>query len=123
MDLQRSSAITGASASVVQISALCSAGTPKDCAAMQNITDCDCTGNVTGMQNPLCQSGATYGTVQYRAKSYPGTRHLQVLKGLGNQGIVTSICPANLVAPNAADYGYRPTVAAIVDRIRNVLVH
>jgi hypothetical protein len=96
--------------------------TPKDCANPENASDCDCSGGpLDAMKNPLCQAGTTYGTTQTRAKAYPGTRHLQVLEGLGDQGIVSSICPANVADANAADFGYRPAVAAIIDRLRSVL--
>ena len=36
------------------------------------------------------------------------TRAYQVLKGLGEQGIVASICPANTRDSAASDFGYNP---------------
>jgi hypothetical protein len=56
--------------------------------------------------------------MQVRAKGYPGTRHLQVLQGLGNQGMVSSICAAQMTTPSAADYGYRPVVSSVVERMK-----
>jgi hypothetical protein len=44
-----------------------------------------------------------------------------VLRGLGPQAIVGSICPANSRDKTRSDYGYRPVIGAIVDRIRNPL--
>ena len=90
---------------------------PIDCLSAQN---CDCTG-LPDRNNPLCQdaSGA-YGTTQYRAKAFPGLRQLGVVQGMGEQGIVASICPATLDTARA-DYGYRPAVGAIVDRLASVL--
>ena len=99
-------------------------GTPKVCLAQ---TDCDCyafpdttAGNA---KNPLCQNPTTgaYSTTQSGAKGYPGLRELEVLQGLGSQAIVGSICPANTSDKTRADYGYRPVIAAIVNRIRNPL--
>lgn len=100
-------------------------GQTKDCAA--NSGNCDCSdGPTTG--NPLCAPFPTNGqaqgaatTTQYGAKGYPGTRHLQVLKGLGAQGIAASICPSNLADKSAADYGYRPAIGAIIDRLKEKL--
>ena len=50
--------------------------------------------------------------IQYKAKGYPGIRELQVLRGIGEQGIVASICPADV------SDGYRPAIEAVLDRIR-----
>lgn len=78
--------------------------------------------------NPLCQdANGVYGTTQYRAKAYPGVRQLEVLRGLGDQGIVASVCPAFITGnPTPADlarpdYGYRPAVASIIDRLKQAI--
>jgi hypothetical protein len=88
-------------------------------------TDCDCFvpagGNAAGPSNPLCQNGGMFSNVQRAAKGYPGTRELEVLKGLGEQAIVASICPSNVTNTNAVDYGYRPAIAALISRLRNAL--
>ena len=90
-------------------------------------TDCDCFvpagGNAAAAKNSLCQERTTgaYSTTQSGAKAYPGLRQLEVLKGLGQQAIVGSICPANTRDKTKADYGYRPVIAAIVNRLRNPL--
>jgi hypothetical protein len=87
--------------------------------------DCDCFvaagGSAAAASNPLCQNGATYSNVQRRAKGYPGIRELQVLQGVGEQAIVASICPANTSNTMASDYGYRPVIASIINRLRNSL--
>ena len=94
--------------------------TPKTCA---DSTDCDCaipTGGAAGnTKNPLCQDIATntYSTQQTRAKAYPGTRELQVLRGLGGQGIVASICPANMSDATRSDYGFRPAITALLNGV------
>ena len=88
---------------------------PLDCALPENALGCDC---AQSPENPLCWNGAGYTTQQYRAKAYPGRRQLAVLKGMDSQAIVASVCPANLVGPAAADFGYRPAITAIVDRLK-----
>jgi hypothetical protein len=81
---------------------------------------CDCS-NPEGKNNPLCQdTQGNYSRTQRRAKAYPGLRQLSVLKGIGSQGIAASICPATMDA-NRSDYGYRPAVSAIVDRLAQAL--
>jgi hypothetical protein len=62
-----------------------------------------------------------YTSTQSGAKGYPGLRQLEVLRGIGQQAIVGSICPANTRDMNRADYGYRPVIAAIIKRLRNPL--
>jgi hypothetical protein len=84
-------------------------------------TTCDCN---TDAKNPLCQDEAgNYTNTQFRAKAYPGVRELKVLKEIGDQGIVASVCPAQLDHPEAeyGDYGYRPATGAIVDRLKSRL--
>jgi hypothetical protein len=96
--------------------------TPKMCTEQ---VDCDCFfpagSNPAAASNPLCQSATGYSTAQVRAKGYPGIRELQVLQGLGDQAVVASICPSNLTNATAADYGYRPAIAALVGRMRSEL--
>ena len=83
---------------------------------------CDCfQGN---LDRPLCEAdpGMTPpGQVQYWSKAYPGTRHLEVLKDYGANSIVASICARNVEDTNRRDYGYRPAIAAIVDRLKEQL--
>jgi len=92
---------------------------PRDCTGTD--TDCDCwNGDVT--YNPLCQNGSgAYGKIQYGAKAYPGLRELEFLKGVGNQGIVGSICPKNTTDSTQTDYGYRPAIESIIVRLRRAL--
>ena len=82
---------------------------------------CDCD---PARKNPLCQDDAgNYTDTQYRAKAYPGLRELGVLKELGDQAIVASVCPAQLDKPGTeySDYGYRAATGAIVDRLKSRL--
>lgn len=92
--------------------------TPRDCSLAG--TECDCTSAVVSQNKPLCQNPTTgaYGTTQYFAKAYPGTRHLQLLGSIGTQAVATSICPRNLSDSTRSDYAYRPAVQAMIERLR-----
>jgi hypothetical protein len=99
---------------------------PKSAADCEAQSDgCDCNADEFDKQSPLCMGGTadTSGS-QVKAKGYPGTRELQVLKDYGNNSIVASICPKNVQSANPAqdaNYGYNPAVAAIVDRLKEAL--
>jgi hypothetical protein len=78
----------------------------------------DCT-VFTGSDRPICQAGdGSYGSTQYRGKSYPGVRELQVLRGVGANAIPASICVRNLEDDSRDDFGYRPVLRQILDRLR-----
>ncbi len=87
---------------------------PKTCTATD--TSCDCAPD-SNTNPPLCGQGAE----QIKAKAYPTVRELQVVRALGEQGIVSSLCPIQLDDPTQPTYGYRPAVAAIIDRLKNAL--
>jgi hypothetical protein len=84
------------------------------CAADDN--SCDCSPTAT-TNPPLCDSGSK----QIKAKAYPTIREFEVVRALGDQGVVSSLCPIQLEDPNAPTYGYRPAVASIIDRLKNAL--
>jgi hypothetical protein len=94
--------------------------TPRACLD-QN--DCDCAtptgGMISDTKNPLCQAPGTnlYSNTQVRAKAYPGLRELQVLKGLGDQAVVASICPAQASDTLRADYAFRPAMSALLREV------
>ena len=111
--------------------------TPKDCAVGDVACDCsadkssatppDPAGNsdaVKAANSPLCQGGTSINQ-QTSAKAYPGVRELQVLKDLGENAIVASICPkvtkANGPAASDPNYGYNPAVGAIINRLKDAL--
>jgi hypothetical protein len=102
--------------------------TPRDCTMAQNNYQCDCPNTATGITAdqtpPLCSP--TNPTSQIAAKAYPTIRELQVARLMGNNGIVSSLCPLH-VNDNATgddpDYGYRPAVATIINRLKSALTN
>ncbi len=66
---------------------------PKDCTAAANVGACDCVSTAASAPDgpPLCDPATR--TTQVRAKAYPTIRELRVAEGLGDQGVVASICP------------------------------
>ncbi|XXT18603.1 hypothetical protein WME94_51085 [Sorangium sp. So ce429] len=101
---------------------------PKPCEAAGQSCDCRVVPGQTN-DNPLCRPEAGSDeadpqprtNVQIKAKAYPGLRELQLIRELGPQGIVGSVCPSQLDNDMAADYGYRPAIGAIIDRLKTVL--
>jgi hypothetical protein len=74
---------------------------------------CECTYHgAAAYANPVCN-----GLEQTHAYAFPSIRQLQVLRDYGTNSVVASICARNTDDPTAADFGYRPFVAALVDRI------
>ena len=86
--------------------------------------NCDCPTDSTllSRNSPLCQppAGGAAESTQYFGKAYPGLRHLDVLRGIGDAAIVASICP-KVLTEGQPGYGYEPAVDAIVDRLRVAL--
>ncbi|WP_156338891.1 hypothetical protein [Chondromyces crocatus] len=75
--------------------------------------DCNKSENI-----PLCERDPiTNELTQTKAKAYPGLRQLSVIQQMGEQGVAGSICPAQLDNPTADDFGYRPAVQALVERM------
>jgi hypothetical protein len=92
-----------------------------DVAALNADRSCRCFPDDAVFNYAMCQppGGGAAGTTQYFEQAYPGLRHLQVLKGLGDSAITASICP-KVVTPDALDYGYRPAMKALAARIQVV---
>jgi hypothetical protein len=88
--------------------------TTRQCTAQD--PSCDCA--LPEKTPPLC--GQTLGD-QLKAKAYPTVREFMVARALGDQGIAASLCPIQLNDDTAPTYGYRPAVAAIIDRLKNAL--
>jgi hypothetical protein len=93
-------------------------GHTRDCT--QPGVSCDCPGaSGTTTDNPLCDANTP--TMQIAGKAYPGIKHLAIARGVGDQGIVASICPKQVTDSTQADYGYRPAAKAIIDRLKVAL--
>jgi hypothetical protein len=92
----------------------------QDCASGAT-PSCDC--EDVNNDSPLCEVNPMTNnpTTQAYAKAYPGIRELHTLKEVGSQGIVASVCPAQLNNPNDVDFGYRPAIGAIIDRLKQAL--
>jgi hypothetical protein len=74
--------------------------------------------------SPLCSPNPNDNgqpTLQTSAKAYPGTKHLAIAHGLGNQGIAASLCPAQMSDPTRPDFGFRPAVGAVTSRLKAAL--
>lgn len=85
---------------------------PRDCSNPGTLA-CDCYPGAPA--NPLCDD--TEPTLQIAAKAYPSLRPLNVIQGMGQQGVTASICPAQITDASAADYGYRPAIRALIERM------
>ena len=88
----------------------------------KNYGSCDCHADEFDANSPLCEgTTSTVDGVQTHAKAYPGLRQLAVLKAVGENGVVASICAKNVEAEGTAAtdsaYGYNPAVAAVVDKL------
>jgi hypothetical protein len=95
----------------------------RSCAPGSTNPACDCReGQFEG--NPVCWDAATgtYGTEQRYAKAYPPPRILSVLKGIGTQAVVASICPKNMTDTTARDFGYRPVIGTFVKEAARILI-
>ncbi len=95
--------------------------TPRNCS--ETTRDCDCKSAVdVSSSRALCQppGGGPAGNTQYFAKAYPGLRQLEVLRGIGPQAIVASICPKVTASNNPESdpsFGYNPAVDALITAI------
>jgi hypothetical protein len=89
----------------------------RECVKGDNSCDCGPRDADDERNPPLCNSGNR----QIRAKAYPTIREFMVVRALGDQGIAASLCPIQLTDKSAPTYGYRPAVAAIIDRLKNAL--
>ncbi len=97
----------------------------RDCTDPANQQSCDCPiTNDPGDQTskPLCDPDPTQDHLQTHAKAYPGKRFLSVIRSLGAQGVVGSVCPKQLFNPDAPDFGYRPAMQAVLERMKTRLV-
>ncbi|MBX3226857.1 MAG: hypothetical protein KIT84_38435 [Labilithrix sp.] len=93
----------------------------RDCSS--TVESCDCNDDAKGQPSsnaPLCKNDGS--PTQVKAKAYPSIRPFRVVRALGERGIAASLCPLQLTDKDAPTYGYKPAVAAIVDRLSQVLI-
>ncbi len=88
-----------------------------------NANGCDCNADDGAENSPLCVgTTSTADGTQVAGKAYPALRELDVLRGIGNQAVVTSICAKNTSAQGtpATDpsYAYNPAMDALVEQLR-----
>jgi hypothetical protein len=87
---------------------------------------CDCS-DLNLSDTPLCEQvpGQTPpGQIQYFSKAYPGLRHLEVLRGAsarGGNATLGSICARNTSDDARPDFGYRPAMQALLERVAPIL--
>jgi hypothetical protein len=97
---------------------------PKDCTLPQYQGACDCNDTNIHQDTPLCAKDPTtgaYTTTQLNGKAYPALRELEVAHGMGEQGIVSSLCPIHPSPVGGLSdslFGYRPAVNSIVNRLK-----
>ena len=89
---------------------------PRDCTDPgQTACDCQQVDNDKPLCDPLDKQSQKY------AKAYPGIRQLQLLKAVGSQGIVASICPEQQGQQALPNFGYRPAMGAISKRLQSAV--
>jgi len=99
--------------------------TPVPC-DVDNESSCECNADEYAKNSPLCDyPDANLDGTQVRAKAYPSIRELAVLKGIGPNAIVASVCPKNTGADGTPtidpSYGYNPALGALIDRMAGAL--
>jgi hypothetical protein len=103
--------------------------TARNCAGANNPNAdiCDCPSTVPADATtipPVCDPATP--TSQIKAKAYPTIREILLARLMGQQGILSSLCPIDVNDNGAGNdplYGYRPAVAVIVDRLKNALAN
>ncbi|MDD9946429.1 MAG: hypothetical protein OXU20_35620 [Myxococcales bacterium] len=90
---------------------------PRDCS--QSGPGCDCGQTPEVQRKPICQRpDGSYGPFQWAGKAFPGVRQLEVVRRLPRNRIAASICARNVSDDSRQDFGYRPALEALVDRLR-----
>ena len=122
------------------------ASTPRDCSnssvnAMGQWDDfldqeaCDCSTTKLSTTTPsaipsvcgqctaaTCKVGTDYNLQTY-AKAYPTIREIELVHLMGQQGVLSSICPIHTseTVPGDPVFGYRPAVNSIINRLKSAL--
>jgi hypothetical protein len=80
--------------------------------------DCECKASNSDT-NPLCQDpDGEYSNIQRYSKALPGVRQLRVVRDLGTQGVVGSICAAVPQDDTKTTFGYKPAIDAVLRSLR-----
>jgi hypothetical protein len=95
---------------------------PTACAADSD--SCPCNADEFDKQSPLC-GGIMQDSdgAQLKSGAYPSLRELEVLRDIGSQAVVASVCPKNVTVGGTSpsddpNYGYNPATHALADRMR-----
>jgi hypothetical protein len=98
---------------------------PKDCSAASVQGACDCATGALNSGTQLCQKDASgqYTTTQINGKAYPSVREMLIAHALGQQGVVSSICPIHVTEQTPGDrlFGYRPAMDTLMARVTPLL--
>lgn len=88
-----------------------------------NLDGCDCDSDELEYDRPQCQppGGGAAAETEYLGVAYPGIRHLELARELGDRSVVSSICARNTTNQDADDYGYLPAMRAIQARLTALL--
>jgi len=98
---------------------------PRNCADPNVLAaGCDCPAGLASPSStpPVCDSATP--TQQDYAKAYPTIRELLLGKLMGDQGVISSLCPIHTNDNANGDdplYGYRPAMTSIVNRLKKAL--
>jgi hypothetical protein len=104
---------------------------PRDCSNAAGVwtipvdqysCDCSSTGLTAAETSPVCNPSNP--NQQVAAKAYPTIRELELVKLLGAQGVVGSICPTDTVdnaQGNDPLFGYRPAIDTLFTHMRSTL--
>ena len=98
--------------------------TPRTCdeAAFNADLSCHCYMQDLAYNRAVCQppGGGPAGITQYYDGAWPGIRHLQLQRSLGDTAITASACP-KVLDESSDDYGYRPAMKALAARVERAL--
>lgn len=90
---------------------------PRNCG--EGDISCDCSQAPARQRKPICQGpDGRYSDQQWAAKAYPGLRQLRLAAALEDHAVAASICARNVDDRRRQDFGYRPAIDALVDRLR-----
>lgn len=94
---------------------------PIDCLARDRSTGEPCGCYDQENDSPLCEQqpgSSPLTTTQWWAPAWPGVRHVDLLQRYGANAVLASICPRNTDEPSGADFGYRPAISALLERLQ-----